>query len=90
MKIEFKTTETETFSGISKKTGNPFSMTKQVGWLHGKDSYPVKVEFLLKDGQSPYAPGMHLVDLEKSVFVDRNNRIAINAVLIPAAQKAAA
>lgn len=90
MKIEFKNNETESFSGTSQKTGKPFKITKQVGWFHGKDPYPAKVEVMLKDDQRPYSAGFYRVDVDSSLYVDRNNRLAISPVLIAVSEKASA
>jgi len=90
MKIEFKDNKTESFSGTSKKTNKPFSITKQVGWLHGTEAYPVKVEIMLKDEQKPYSRGFYRVDADSSIYVDRNNRLAISPVLIEQSEKVTA
>lgn len=90
LKIEVKTNQVETFSGISKKTGNPFSISKQEGWLHGKDAYPVKLELMLKDENKPYQTGFYRLDIDQSIYLDRNGRLSISPVLVSIAEKAAA
>jgi hypothetical protein len=83
-RIEVKSTDVETFSGHAKATGRAFSMHKQTGWMHGDEAYPEKIELVLRDPLKPYPPGLYVIDYEKSIYVDRNQRVAINPVLMPA------
>lgn len=87
-RIEIKSTEVDTFSGNAKATGKPFQMHKQTGWLHGDEAYPEKIELVLRDPLKPYPPGLYVIDYDKSVYVDRNQRVSINPVLMPAPTEA--
>lgn len=83
LKIEVKTTDVETFSGIAAASKKPYTINKQAAWLHTPtEPYPTKIELMLKDATKPYQLGVYGIDFEKSVYVDRNGRMAITPVLI--------
>lgn len=87
IKIEVQSTDVDTFSGVGKESKRPFTINKQVGWLHKPtEPYPQKIELMLKDASKPYAVGVYAIDVDRSVYVDRNGRLAISPVLIAHAQ----
>ncbi|MDT8385161.1 MAG: single-stranded DNA-binding protein [Gammaproteobacteria bacterium] len=83
-KIEIKTTEIDVFTGNSKKTGNPFSIRNQFGWIHLRDKpYPMELKIQLDDQQQPYPPGEYQVD-EKSFVIDRFQNLSVGRLkLLP-------
>lgn len=85
IKIEVMSPAVETFSGLAKESKKPYTINKQAGWLHNPaEPYPTKIDLMLKDASKPYAVGVYTIDLDKSLYVDRNGRLAITPVLIPA------
>lgn len=85
-KLEILDSQIETFSGVSAKTGKPFTIHKQIAFLHtDKAPYPEKTELMLKDGQPAYAIGMYELHPE-SVKVDRNGRMTIDPILVRLAE----
>ena len=78
--IEVKSEKITEINGISQKTGRPYAMRKQTGWLDlGKD-YPSEVELNLEANQPPYKAGFYILAPE-SFYVDRNKNICIRPVL---------
>jgi len=69
IRIEIKSGETVTREGTSK-SGRPYKLVEQRGWLHGAKDYPVEVSFLLDNGQLPFAPGFYTAGAE-CVVIDR-------------------
>ena len=81
MQIEIKDSTVETFSGTAKATGKPYNFHRQTGWLHGIDAYPVKFQFSVPSVTAGFAVGVYELDIEKSVYVDKNRNLAIQPVL---------
>lgn len=82
-----------TRSGVSKKTGNNYTITTQVAYLHSASSkYPQKFEFFLRSGEV-MKHGRYTLSAE-AFYVDREGRLQIGIerglVAITAHQKAAA
>ena len=72
MKIEVKSAEVGVQSGTSKRTGKPYSIRKQVAWLHTEgEPYPQRFELQLGDEEKPYEPGLY--ETENELFVDARN-----------------
>lgn len=60
MKIEIKSAETVTKSGTSKRTGKPYSIVEQVGYLFVQgEAYPQRCVLQIDDGVQPYQPGIY-------------------------------
>lgn len=60
MTVEVNSEEVRTKSGTSAKTGRPYSIREQEGWLFLPDQpYPQKVKLNLEDGEQPYKPGRY-------------------------------
>jgi hypothetical protein len=76
IRIEVKSTEVVTRSGTAKRSGQPYSMSEQRGWLHGAKDYPTEVSFVLGREQLPFAPGWYTVGPECCV-VDRYGNVAL-------------
>lgn len=88
IKIEVSSDTVITRSGISARTGKPYSMREQEGYAHtvGRDGQPSKYPQLIKitlgDNQSPYPAGLYTVSPE-SFYVDRFNALSLGLVLRP-------
>lgn len=89
LKIEIKPSQVsiDSRSGVSKRTGNPYTMNEQYAyaWLGG--DYPELIKISLEDGQPAYPAGFYTVHLS-SFKVGEFNRLQINRlVLIPMEEK---
>ncbi len=81
MKIEIANVSVRTQSGTSQRTGKPYSMEKQEAWLHLEGvPYPVKFEFNLAQGATPYQKGFYNVT-DKSFIVDRFGSLGVSGQL---------
>lgn len=75
IRIEVKSNAVVTREGTSK-SGRPYKLIEQRGWLHGAKDYPVEVAFILETGQLPFAPGFYVAD-SSCVTVDRFGTAAL-------------
>lgn len=97
IKIEIQSGEVRTKSGVSARTGKPYTIREQDGYAHtcdrhGKPNpYPVRLAISLADDQPPYQPGLYTLAPE-SLYTNRFNQLEISPVLKPmvAAQPKAA
>lgn len=97
IKIEIQSADVKVKSGISARTGKPYSIPEQQGFAFtysrdGKpNSYPVKVAIVLGEDQQPYPPGVYQLAPE-SFYTNRFDQLEISPVLKPLASafKAAA
>jgi len=98
IKIEIQSTEVETKSGTSSKTGKPYSISEQDGWGYFHDQsgkvhpHPMKIRIMLEKDQAPYAPGLYTLAPE-SLYPDRFGQITIRPklkALVASAKQAAA
>ncbi|AWA06641.1 single-stranded DNA-binding protein [Aeromonas hydrophila] len=81
MKIEIANVNVRNQSGTSQKTGKPYSMNKQEAYLHlDGQPYPVRFEFNLADGATPFQKGFYTVT-DKSFIVDRFGSLALSGQL---------
>jgi hypothetical protein len=82
IRIEIKSTEIFPFSGISQKTGKPFSIRNQEAYAFIVDShgnsrpYPDMIKISLDEQQLPYPVGFYTLKPE-SIFVDKFQRLAL-------------
>ncbi len=79
MKAELSTAEKK--SGVSKKSGNEYTMYIQQGWIHGADKYPLRFERVVFDSDDVLPPGEYDVRTQVEVI---NDRLRINPVFVPA------
>lgn len=90
IKIEIKSPEVRTKSGIAAKTGKPYTIREQEGWAftYGRDGkpnpYPVKLSISLRDEQPPHPPGNYTLD-PASIYTNRFDQLEISPVLVPVA-----
>lgn len=95
LKIQIETTMVDTKAGTSAKTGKPYCIREQEGWMYGFDRdgkphpHPQRIRLTLDDDQQPYAVGSYQL-CPSSIYVDRLNQIAIRAKLRSVAQVAPA
>lgn len=84
MKIEIANVTVRNQSGVSQKSGKPYSIDKQEAWLHLDGvPYPVKFEINLAKGAQPFQKGFY-TPTDKSFGVDRFGSIMIGQLdLIP-------
>jgi len=81
MKIEIANVSVRNQSGISQRTGKPYSMEKQEAYLHlDGQPYPVKFEFTLAQGATPYQKGFYTIT-DKTFIVDRFGSLGISGQL---------
>ncbi|MHB0991636.1 MAG: single-stranded DNA-binding protein [Burkholderiales bacterium] len=94
IKIEIKSDKVEAFSGVSKKTGRPFSMNNQTGYANLIDAngevLRQAIKITLSDDQKPYQPGFYTL-APSSFFIDSFSRLVVGRIaLLPFAQSAPA
>ena len=81
MKIEIVNVNVRNQSGTSQKTGKAYSMNKQEAYLHlDGQPYPVRFEFNLADGATPFQKGFYTVT-DKSYIIDRFGSLALSGQL---------
>jgi hypothetical protein len=86
MKIEIVDTVVDNFSGVSKKSGKPFSIDSQKGYFHQDGlQYPKEVKINLQKNEhgqaTPYSVGFYQLS-PASFYVDKFNNLAVQPVLI--------
>lgn len=65
-----------TRSGVSKKTGNNYSITTQKAYLHqDANKYPEAFEFFLRAGEV-FKPGRYTLS-SSAFYIDREGRLAL-------------
>ncbi|MCG2841916.1 G5P family DNA-binding protein [Sandaracinobacter sp. RS1-74] len=65
-----------TRSGVSKKTGQDYSITTQIAYLHqGTNKYPQSFEFFLRNGEV-LKPGRYTLSAD-AFYVDRQGKLAL-------------
>lgn len=92
MKIEIAKSEVITKSGISKRTGQPYTMYEQLAYLHQEgEPYPTPMKITLNKNDHghpvPYAPGYYSL-APQSFYVDRFGGLACRPVLMSIASPA--
>lgn len=80
--IEIVSTQVQTRSGTSQKSGKAYSINEQAAYMHVGNPYPIQIKINLENGQPPYQPGNY--DLHPSSFYpDRFGGIAVRPLLVP-------
>jgi phosphoglycolate phosphatase-like HAD superfamily hydrolase len=91
IRIEVKSTDIFPFSGISQKTGKPFSIRNQEVYAFTVDDngnprpYPEMIKLSLDDNQLPYPVGFYTIKAQ-SLFVDKFQRLSIGRLFLVAVQ----
>jgi hypothetical protein len=67
--IEVKTTATEVQAGTSTRTGKPYSLTKQHGFVTLASGEHRRIAIVLQDPTKPFPPGHYTLDPD-SLYVD--------------------
>lgn len=90
-KVEVEKTVIETKNGVSPRTGKPYSIREQEGWLYAFDGegqpyrHPQKIAVMVPDSQpNPYPGGLYFVH-PGSVYVDKWGQASLKVRLMPAA-----
>lgn len=88
IKIEVKTTDVSTKSGISSKTGKPYTIREQEAWAHlysvgGPHPYPSRVLITLEDNDPPYPPGAYTLD-PSCLYAGRFGTLALGRIKLKA------
>lgn len=82
MKIEVQTSHVDEFSGVSNRTGKPFTIRKQEAWAHlPGEPYPRAIAIPLGRDQEPYAPGTYALD-PRSFYVDKFGSLSLRPALV--------
>lgn len=89
MKIEVKSNDVNVKSGNAKRTGRPYTIREQVGYLHVPgEAYPQRCVLNLEDGQEPYPPGIY--ETSNELYVGDFGRLAVSRrMTLAPARKAA-
>mgnify|MGYP003377867660 CR=1 FL=1 len=93
IKIEIETADTKTKSGVSARTGKPYSMREQRGYAYTVDQngkpnkYPSTLTLTLRDDQAPYQPGFYTL-APASLYTNKFDQLEISPVLMPLAAAA--
>lgn len=93
IKIEVSKKPVQELSGISQKTGKPYSMKIQTMYLHMQgEPYPIAFEHTLERDQEPFPAGAILSFSPEECISVFNNRITLRPQFKPVSsnQKAAA
>lgn len=92
IKIEIKSDKVEAFSGISKKTGKPFSMNNQTGYANLVDAngevLRQALKITLSDDQKPYPVGFYTL-APSSLYIDSFSRLVVGRIALMPFQSAA-
>lgn len=89
LRVEISSADVVTKSGVSKRTGNQYSIREQEAWVHTCDKegrvrpHPERVVLSLEDNQPPYPPGSYTI-CPSSFFVDRFRMLDLRLRLKPA------
>jgi hypothetical protein len=98
IKIEIESAEVKTKSGVSARTGKPYSMREQKGYVYtcdrdGKPNrHPNTLVLTLREDQQPYAAGFYTLS-PASFYTNKYDQLEVSPVLVAvpvAAVKAAA
>lgn len=87
-KITISKPDLNVVKGVSAKSGKPYELRIQTGYLHSVSvdgvigDFPDKFEFILEDGQPAYARGLYTL-APSAMQVSRDGRLELRARLVP-------
>jgi len=93
IKVEIESAEIKTKSGVSARTGKPYSMREQRGYAYCTDKdgkpnrHPNALCITLRDDQPPYAPGFYTLS-PSSFYTNKYDQLEVSPVLTPFAAAA--
>lgn len=88
IKIEIRSAEVVTKSGVSARTGKPYSMNEQRGYAFTCDRqgnpqpYPSQLCITLANGVQPYQPGLYTL-APSSLYTNKYDQLEISPNLVP-------
>lgn len=83
--IEIESTELNIKSGNSARTGKPYQIREQTGYVHiPPNKYPQPIKITLEDDAQPYQPGKYQLG-DNSFFVGRYDDLQMRPRLVPVA-----
>lgn len=74
---------------VNARQGNRTFQVQTCG-LIGNDGLAQRFDIWHNADDTPYKPGRYVLDVERSIYVDRKGNLAIRPVLIPVNEKRAA
>lgn len=90
-KVEIESPKVDVKNGTSAKSGKPYSIREQVGWIYAFDNegkpfkHAQQTRLTLPDDQpAPYPVGVYVVH-PASIYIDRWGQASIKARLMPLA-----
>ncbi len=89
--IEFHAGEHVKKDGVGKKSGKPYEMTIQTGYvtMPGR-RYPEEIEVVHFGDEKPYSPGKYKLDVAHSLYVNDKKVMLGKLQLVPLAATQAA
>lgn len=87
LSVEVHSAEVQVKSGTSRRTGNPYSIKEQTGYIRiGDAPYPEKMKLTLGDDEPPYQPGIYELNSD-SFFIGNFGDLQVRARLNRASRK---
>lgn len=90
IRIEIESQQFVTRSGVSQKTGNPYTIREQAALLFREgEKYPERIKLTLDEGLTPYPVGLYTLH-DSSFTVNRYDALQVRPVLSVLKAQAAA
>ncbi len=74
--VEVKSRDVSTKNVVARKTGKPFVIHEQIGYVELDKPYPLEVRIPVESPDKPYAPGTYLVD-PSCIYVSRFGQLQL-------------
>jgi len=74
--VELKSRDVFTKKGVATKTGKPFEIHEQIGYVELDKPYPQEVRIPVERLDAPYEPGTYLVD-SSCLYVNRYGQLQL-------------
>ena len=89
IKIQIEKATSTNKSGVSKRTGNEYSIDEQAALMFKEgETYPDKIRISLKKGERPYPVGFYTL-ADESYTVSGFGTLEVRPVLVPLVNKVA-